>query len=127
MTKQNSKEIEKPWAVFGRFFDNFGKIVEDSKNSCYIQYCEGQMYPPELWDSNRVKKFDNPLESINYFFEHNSDYENKKKVIEIFLRNFPSERKNLKKLLAQSQPKCTREDCRNLGDYMGRASHPIPD
>jgi hypothetical protein len=92
--------IEKPWAVFGIFFDNFGKIVEDSKNSCYIQYCEGQMYPPGLWDSKWVKKFDNSLELINYLFEHASKYNNSKEnLIQEFLSDFPSERKNLKKLI----------------------------
>ncbi len=37
MTKQNSKEIEKPWAIYSPSITmDLGKIVEDSKKSFYI-------------------------------------------------------------------------------------------
>jgi hypothetical protein len=110
MTKQNSKKIEKPWAVYGWYLGSWGigKVVEEKhSNCCEIQYCEGQMYPPELWDSKWVNRFQNPLESINYFLEHNSNkdhYYKKEIIIQEFLSHFPSEKKNLKKLLAQSKP-----------------------
>ena len=124
MTKK-VKEIKKPWAVFGIPCD-FGKIVEDSKNSCYIQYCEGQMYPPACWDSKWVKKFDNPLEAINYFLNHNLDqdyYDSREKVIGKFLFDFPSERKTLKKLLVQSELKCTEQPPQNNLESMGWFDH----
>ncbi len=64
------------------------------------------MYPSESWDSKWVKKFNNSLDSINYFLQHNmnKEYYNKEKIIELFLMHFPSERKTLKRLIAQRQP-----------------------
>ncbi|VVB83508.1 Uncharacterised protein [uncultured archaeon] len=111
MTEEKT-QIENPWGVYGWFLGSgdIGKIVEDSKCSCYIQYCEGQRYPAECWDSEWVHKFDNPLKAIEYFLLHNHDGFSKEQVIEHFLRDFPSEKKTLKRLLEQSPPKCTQAD-----------------
>lgn len=58
-----------------------------------------------------IKKFNSPLKAIDYFFDHTIlEYNKKEKVIETFLSNFPSERANLEKLIAQSQPKCTEDE-----------------
>jgi len=104
-----SERIEKPWAVYGWFMGSWGigKIVNRG-HTLDIQYCEGQHYPPECWDPKWVKRFDNPVKAMAYFKVHVHDsYYTKEKIIESFLRNFPSEETNLEEFLAQRQAKCT--------------------
>lgn len=106
------KKIQKPWAVYGWFLGSWaiGKVKSEGYLSLDIQYCEGQMYPPSLWDSKWVKTFDNPIKAIAYFHLHNHEGYSKKQVIDKFLSNFPSERVNLENLLkqsAQTSPKLT--------------------
>lgn len=89
----------------------------------YIQYCEGQHYPPECWDSKWVKRFDHSTEAINYFFEHQGLVEYPNSIRDTTRRliiNFPTAMKQeslqtlhdtlvayKNKLSSQSQPKCT--------------------
>ncbi len=60
-------EIKKPWSVckFIRFKD-FGKIISENKTTLTIIYAEKQQYPPELWNSNSVKRFSKLEGAINY-------------------------------------------------------------
>ena len=95
------RKIENPWAVYEWYAGSFGigKIIQESSNSVWIEYCEGQQYPPACWDSKWVKRFDSPAKSISYFLVHqlkNSEESyNEKEAINLFLRNFPNERKNI--------------------------------
>lgn len=86
-----------------------------------IQYSEGQKYPASLWNPRYVKTFRTSAEAIDYFLENYQEKKiSKQKAQERFLENFPSERVNLEKFLAQSKPKCTRGDDRMLGDHNGK-------
>jgi hypothetical protein len=113
MADKTTEKIEKPWAVYGWFLGawDIGKIVKDSKDTCYIQYSERQQYSPECWDKDWVHVFDNPVKAMAYFrvHVHDSDY-TQEKVAERFLISFPSERANLERLLpkrfAQRQSSC---------------------
>jgi len=107
MAEQN-KPIEKPWAVYHYLRPSgIGKVISENKFSLDLLYSEGQHFSLEIWDPNYVKRFETPLEAIDYFLPHSGQENNKEKLIEIFLCKFPSERANLEKILAQSQPKCT--------------------
>ncbi len=100
-------KIEESWAVYGWFSGawGIGKIIEDSKNTCYIRYWDKHL--PECWDSSWVHKFKTSLEAINYFWENYNEDEryfvSKEKVIEDFIYDFPEERKNLEKKLLSTE------------------------
>lgn len=106
------KLIEKPWAVYsfcsyeGRNASGIGKVT--NLIDFAIQYSEEQRYSAKPWDPRYVKTFRTSAEALDYFFENNQEKNiTKQKAQKIFLDNFPSERINFEKLLAQSQPKCT--------------------
>ena len=113
----DSKQIEKPWTVYSYLGPSgIGKVLSESKFSLDLLYSEGQYFPLEIWDPNYVKRFETPLEAIDYFLPYSGHENNKEKLIELFLWKFPSERANLEKLLAQSQPKCTDEKINLCGN-----------
>ena len=123
MTEENQKQIKKPWAVYS--YDSngawgFGKIVKREEYLGKISrlwitnfekegYCfEENLFGCEPLDPEQVKTFDNPLKAMAYFLVHQRKFNppyDKKSIIKSFLLRFPRERKNLEKLLAQSQPK----------------------
>jgi len=118
------EKISKPWAVYLSNFGpiGIGKIIEESKGSCYIQYSQNN-HDPACWDPEWVKKFKTSKVAIDYFLNKNAQY-SKRELKEIFLSNFPTKKKKLEKMLEQSLPKCTPDSCRTLGDEIGRVSHP---
>jgi hypothetical protein len=63
---------DKPWCVYGYFLGpwGFGKIVEDRGDIVHIKYCEGQLYPPESWNSKWIKRFPTLEEAVNYYIEN---------------------------------------------------------
>jgi len=101
-----TEKIKQPWVVYSYATPIWiGKVIKEKENCLFIQYSETQEYPPHLWDSKSVKRFDNPLEAIEYFLVQSHEL-SKKTIISRFLADFPSEKNNLEKLLAQSQPNC---------------------
>lgn len=106
-----SEKIKKPWAVYGWFLGSWslGRVITESKNSkgemssLDIRYWDDQRYPAECWDPEWVKTFDNPLEAIDYFVDHQMVTEgggySRKEAIELFREKFPKEREYLEKLL----------------------------
>ncbi len=118
MSDKTSNKIEKPWAVYRNlnFQYRLGKIVKDSENVYWIKFMEQEDSEP--WDKRYVRAFDNPLKAIAYFIffpdpnnhrSHKSEIhrENRYTTIQTFIAQFPSERPNIEKLLAPSQPKYT--------------------
>jgi hypothetical protein len=90
-------KIEKPWAVYGLNSGGIGKIVKEDGNLLLIKYNEDN-YLPDFWCSVWVERFDSPIKAMAYFKFKNPKY-TKLEVINYFLGRFPSERKNLKKLI----------------------------
>lgn len=65
--------VEKKWAAYSWEFkgvpraDNFAKIIGDnSPDSVNLEYCDGQMYPHELWDKDYVKEFNSCVGVLGY-------------------------------------------------------------
>ena len=96
-------EIEKPWAVysFGMGSSGIGKVIKE--DWLEILYSEDQKFFPQIWDSDYVQRFDSPIKAMAYFLVHQNPLlerlYTKRQVIDIFLRDFPSQRKDLSKYL----------------------------
>jgi hypothetical protein len=105
--KENPKQIDKSWAVY-HFIGStgIGKIKDEDALNCDIALKEDPCYPIISWSKTAIKRFDLPLEAIEYSLTRNLG-SSKQKLIEKFLDDFPSEKTSLEKLLAQSKPKCT--------------------
>jgi len=114
MEEKTSKNIEKPWAVYGEFNGllNIGKIIDESKDTCHIKSSSAQISNEELWDCHAIKQFESSRKAINYFWKNNPNkdyFYSKEKITKTFLMQFPEEKANLTKLLKQSSPKCTKK------------------
>jgi hypothetical protein len=84
--------IEKPWAVY-HLVPKIIKIIKEEKNGLTIQDSEKQEYFPQIFLShNNVSRFDNPLDAIDYL--HSTYLENKERLIQTFLENFPTAAKH---------------------------------
>ncbi len=72
---EKTREIKKPWGVY--FSPSFmiplgiGKIITENETKTILDiiYAEKQQYPPEIWDSRYVKRFNELEEAINYYTE----------------------------------------------------------
>jgi len=97
------KEIEKPWAIYGWYPSSMyiGKIIKELSGSVWIEYSEGQEFIPQCWDSKKIIRFDKSFKSVAYFLAHQTknceERYNKKSAIKLFLRNFPSEKRNIER------------------------------
>jgi len=105
---KETKQIEKPWAVYsfsayeGRNASGIGKVT--NWIDFVIQYSEEQK-PGIKWDPSYVKTFHNSSEALDYFFNNAKERNlTKQEARKKFLDNFPNERVNLEKLLAQTPP-----------------------
>jgi hypothetical protein len=92
-----SKQVEKPWAVYGFGFGatDIGRLIslsEDEKVG-HIRYSEGQYYPVEPWDMGYIKIFKRSAEAIDYFLKNQS-----------FLVEMPISEKEITQRLIQSFP-----------------------
>lgn len=95
-----SEEISAPWAVRDiGYSTDIGKII--SLNPFLVRCTErhsSERYSPQLWETKYVKLFDDPVKAIAYFLVHQSSDGTgytKEYFTESFLKDFPSERKNL--------------------------------
>lgn len=87
------KKIEKEWCTYGGGVGcwGFGRIVrEPPGGSLYIQYIEGQFYPPECWDPDPryVKRFET-LEEAAEVYGRYKEY-SKERIQRLMRENFPS-------------------------------------
>jgi hypothetical protein len=75
--QEESTKIEKPWAVYsyGGGPSGIGLVVSEDSDATRIQYCEGQHYPAELWESRAVKRFDSSKEAMSYYLNTGSIFE----------------------------------------------------
>jgi len=119
------RKISKPWAVYGGVFGprGIGLIVDQDKNYLYIQNSENQRFTAQCFGREDIFRFNTPKLAINYFLKNSNQY-SKKELKKIFLKNFPTQKKRLEKILTLSLPKCTDYNCDSLGDEIGRVSHP---
>lgn len=114
MPEKSQKSIEKPWAVYGNYLGSWGIGSVVKKGEFGERQCLWLKYKEDLsegmpWDSDYVNVFDSPIKAMAYFLVHQRKdqfHRDKKYVLIQFLSDFPSERANLEKFLAQSQPKC---------------------
>ena len=83
----DSKPIQKPWAVYGVISKFIGRIVEENSSSVGIQYREGQLFSLRYWDSN-YDRFDTSKEAINYLLSTSKEYY-KKSLTENVMEDFP--------------------------------------
>jgi len=120
MDKKPKKKHSKKWAIYcwnwlGPYY--IGKITERDKEHFTIQYYEWPETESGDWNGN-VIPFYNPLKAIDFFLSQGFDRDNskiyslrKKFLIDSFLSDFPSEEKNIERLLkleqSQSSPKYT--------------------
>ena len=68
------EQIEKPWAVYGLTERFIGRVVEEWNGGAGIQYCEGQMYSPQLWASYAIERFETSKEAIEYVLSKSHEY-----------------------------------------------------
>jgi len=100
MEQTETKQIEKPWCVYGclgaTLPDGFGKIVEDSGVTYNLLYSESQMYAPDCWDKRYVGRFDTLDEAVDYFIEHKPEFDvrdspiTEQDIRDMARQNFPS-------------------------------------
>ena len=106
--------IQKPWAVilsapdhhafsFGRILPGFPEGMALVKKS-YSRNAE----PMDLY---YLDVFNHPIKAIAYFRVHQdpSRKYTQKEAIELFLRSFPHEKKNLERFLSPRSPKFTKQ------------------
>ncbi|MEI6731648.1 MAG: hypothetical protein WCK90_03115 [archaeon] len=60
-------EIKEPWCVYGFHPNGIGKVVLDSPpTSVEILYNEKQKFPPQLWDTKYIRRFETPTSALEY-------------------------------------------------------------
>jgi hypothetical protein len=94
------KKIEKPWAVYGYVLGawGIGKVTQESGKCLDILYSEGQYYPPSLWDSKWVTRFDDPEDALDYYISHIPlEEKSREQASRIFYSDFPSAYSKTKK------------------------------
>ena len=107
--KEEKKEIEKPWCVYGSFLGliDFGKIEEDYENHVFVRYWEGQHYSLEAWDPNLIKRFNTLEEAVEHYIENRPGVDIRerdltdKEIRELAREKFPSYFKKKKELMSQ--------------------------
>ena len=95
---EKTKEIEKPWCVYGNFLGlrGFGKIVGESGNAVSILYSETQQYYPQSRDSKWIERFNTLEESVKHYIQHRPQVDIHDKdftdneIKELAKRKFPS-------------------------------------
>jgi hypothetical protein len=88
--------MEKQWVYSPYFVTGIGKVIGEISGSSLIKNSEKEQYLPECWNDKVLTKFDSPIKAMAYFLVH-QNYYNKKEIVNLFLRNFPSERKNIER------------------------------
>jgi hypothetical protein len=112
MLDEISKQIQKPWAiVFSHHgLDFIGKVLREWNYGLKVAHSEDYEKSSEVVRAAgqiRIRRFDTSKEIRDYLIENYSENDLVQGVYNGFLYNFPSERANIEKLLAQSQPKFT--------------------
>jgi hypothetical protein len=71
-----NRNEKQEWCVYGKMWLwGYGRVTGESKNgsTLWVQYSEGQTYPPCAWDAQHVTRFDTLREAANYYYEHSLD------------------------------------------------------
>jgi len=98
------RQIEKPWVVYYFTFPLIVKIVQDTKEGLDVMDSENVEYLPLIYLGHKnLVRFDTPSKAIEYSCKTYGF--SKEKIIKEFLE-FPSEKKSLQRLVAQSRSKC---------------------
>jgi hypothetical protein len=109
---------EKPWAVSWNLPGSYrlGKVVKKETGFLWIKNWYDEI--PERLRPEETRTFDDPLKAMGYFLfvtqgNHNPKLYTKKDLIQLFAMKFPEEKSHLEMLLAQRQPKFTRDYIEN--------------
>jgi hypothetical protein len=97
------------WAVHRNFIRGWEihKIISEDDYSIKVLNKENQTYLKHSWNKNLVHVFQRRIDAINYSLNNQDkrfEYGNflcKKEIIKKFLKDFPSEKENLKKEYVQ--------------------------
>jgi hypothetical protein len=84
---EQTKQISKPWVVYGVISKFIGRVVEEDSSSVGIQYREGQLFSLRHWNSD-YDRFETSDEAIDYLISKNGEY-SRRRLIEILLEDFP--------------------------------------
>lgn len=94
---KGKKKIKKPWCIYRHGTPTgIGMVLEESKTSALVLYCEGQHYSPEVWDKKYLWRFATITAAIKKFKGWGGcGIEELKEMIS---SHFPSEAKEIAKI-----------------------------
>ena len=101
-------EKEKKWVAYGgwpgaRYPSGIGRILRDSDGSPHIVYSDQQLFFPDLWSKEYVRKFNSLVGAVGFYVKENGNNFDNRKYIKSFCHSFPDERKSIESFLEKTK------------------------
>jgi hypothetical protein len=124
-----SKQIEKPWAVYGFGRDMIGKVVEIcglKKDIAKIAYSDTDSFP-DLWELTFTNLFSTSREALEFYYNrHPVSVSCSEKILEIFSSRFKGEQANLEGFIPWERREGLQQLVNTLSTYHKQRSQSSP-